>query len=138
MSRIPSLLSWIATLACCIGGLHAVAAAERPNVLFLAIDDLKPLTGSYEDSHVRIPFIDRFAETASVFTRAYCQQAVCAPSRVSTFTGMTPDFTQVWDLKTHLRDVVPNAVTLPEHFKAHGYITAGAGKVLHGFKNNDF
>ena len=107
-----------------------LAAADKPNVLFIAVDDLKPLLGCYGESSIRTPNIDRLAATGTVFLHAYCQQAVCGPSRASLLTGLRPDTTRVWDLQTRLRDQLPDVVTLPQHFKRHGYVAVGMGKVF--------
>ena len=104
----------------------------RLNVLFLAVDDLRPLLGCYGDKVALTPNIDRLAKRGIVFNRAYCQQAVCGPSRLSLMTGRRPDTTRVWDLKTHFREALPDVVTLPQHFKNHGYITRSIGKIYHG------
>jgi iduronate 2-sulfatase len=76
--------------------------------------------------------MDRLAREGTVFLNAYCQQAVCNPSRASVITGMRPDTLRVWDLKTHFRQHHPDIVTLPQHFKQHGYYTQSFGKILHG------
>ena len=104
----------------------------RPNVLFIAIDDLRPELGCYGALHVQSPHIDRLAKRGTVFLRAYCQQAVCGPSRTSLLTGLRPDTTGVWGNRTHFRKRLPDAVTLPQHFKNHGYHTQGMGKIFHG------
>jgi iduronate 2-sulfatase len=109
-----------------------VLAQSRPNVLFIAVDDLRPELGCYGNRIVRTPNIDRLARSGMVFERAYCQQAVCSPSRSSLLTGRRPDATKVWDLETHFRTALPDAVTLPQHFKNHGYHAAGLGKIYHG------
>ena len=83
------------------------SAAERPNVLFIAVDDLRPALGCYGDPHAKTPNIDRLAARGTVFNRAYCQQAVCSPSRSSLLTGRRPDTTKVYDLVTHFRDTSP-------------------------------
>ncbi|MBN2448998.1 MAG: sulfatase [Lentisphaeria bacterium] len=106
--------------------------AYRPNVLFLAVDDLRPLLGCYGDRAAITPNIDGLARRGIVFERAYCQEALCAPSRLSLLTGRRPDTIRVWDLATHFRDAVPDAVTLPQHFRRHGYHTRSIGKVYHG------
>ena len=92
-------------------------AAGRRNVLFIAVDDLKPYLGCYGHAPAITPHIDRLAARALTFTRAYCQQAVCSPSRTSLLTGRRPDTTRVCDLQTHFRGTIPDAVTLPEQFK---------------------
>jgi iduronate 2-sulfatase len=107
-------------------------AVGRHNVLFIAVDDLRPLLGCYGDKVAITPNIDRLAGRGTVFSRAYCQQAVCGPSRLSLMTGRRPDTTRVWDLKTHFRQALPEVVTLPQHFKKHGYITRSIGKIYHG------
>ena len=77
------------------------------------------------------PHMDHLASQSMRFDRAYVQQAVCLPSRISLFTGMRPNSTGVHDLQTKFRDTIPEAVTLPQHFAAHGYKTIGMGKVFH-------
>lgn len=116
-----------------LGGV-ALASAQgpkRPNILFLAVDDLRPELGCYGFPGVKSPNMDRLAKQGVLFTRAYCQQAVCSPSRTSVLTGARPDTTKVWDLVTHFRDAMPNVVTLPEHFKKNGYFVQGMGKIFH-------
>ena len=113
----------------------AAAAAPRragPNVLFLAVDDLRPELGCYGSQFVKSPNIDRIAKAGMVFRRAYCQQAVCSPTRSSLMTGTRPDTTRVWDLVTHFRTALPEVVTLGQHFKQHGYFVQGMGKIYHG------
>ena len=107
------------------------AFASRPNVLFIAVDDLRPELGCYGTQEIRSPSIDRLAAGGIVFTSAYCQQAVCNPSRASLMTGLRPDSTRVWDLVTHFRDTIPDVVTLPQHFKKHGYEAVAYGKIYH-------
>ena len=112
------------------GGL--AADAKRPNVLFFAVDDLRTEIGCYGHRHTHTPNLDKWARSALVFNRAYCQQAVCSPSRSSLLTGTRPDTTKVWDLETHFRKALPNVMTLPQHFKNHGYFVQGMGKIYHG------
>ena len=102
---------------------------ERPNILFIAIDDLKPILGCYGDTIIKTPNIDRIAKNGTVFLQNYCQQAVSGPTRASLMTGMRPDFTQVWDLKTKMRDVNPDIVSLPQYLISQGYSTQGIGKI---------
>lgn len=110
----------------------AETTAPRYNVLFIAVDDLRPQTGCYGDKLAKTPNIDRLAESGLLFNRAYCQQALCCPTRSSLLTGRRPDSTKVYDLYTHFRKALPNCVTLPEYFKQHGYHTQAHGKIYHG------
>jgi iduronate 2-sulfatase len=109
----------------------AAAGKERFNVLFITIDDLRPQLGCFGDRQVRSPHIDKLASQGIVFERAYCQQALCGPSRTSFLTGLRPDTTKVHDIETHFRSTVPSAVTLPQLFKNNGYFTRGFYKVFH-------
>ncbi|MBL8811216.1 MAG: sulfatase-like hydrolase/transferase [Planctomycetaceae bacterium] len=104
---------------------------RRPNVLFIAVDDMRCELGCYGASHVKSPNIDRLAASGVCFQRAYCQQAVCNPSRVSLLTGLRPDSTRVWDLVTEMRTVMPDVVTLPQHFRQNGYRSVAYGKIFH-------
>ncbi len=110
----------------------SLARAERTNVLFIIVDDLRPALGCYDDPIAKTPNIDRLAARGTTFLRAYCQQAVCSPSRLSLITGRRPDSTRVWDLSTHFREALPDVVTLPQHFKKNGYHSRSIGKILHG------
>ena len=107
------------------------AAPQRPNILFIAVDDLRPELGCYGRDYIKSPNIDRIARQGMTFNRAYCQQAVCSPSRSSLLTGTRPDTTKVWDLVTHFRDALPDVVTLPQLFKQGGYFVQGMGKIYH-------
>ena len=107
---------------------HQLPAAA-PNVLFIAVDDLKPLLGAYGNEAVKSPHIDKLADQGTVFLNAACQFPVCGPSRASILTGLRPESTGVLDLKTRMRDVHPEILTLPQHFKNNGYLTAGVGKI---------
>jgi iduronate 2-sulfatase len=121
-------------LAAFIAAVNLARAAQtnRPNILFIAVDDLRPELGCYGKDYIKSPNIDGLAKAGMVFNRAYCQQAVCSPSRASVMTGARPDTTKVWDLKTHFRVALPDVVTLGQHFKNHGYFVQGMGKIYHG------
>ncbi|ANQ52496.2 sulfatase-like hydrolase/transferase [Flammeovirga sp. MY04] len=104
-------------------------AQEKKNILFIAIDDLKPTIGAYGDDYAITPNMDKLADQGTVFLNNHCQQAVCGPSRASLLTGLRPDLVQVWDLKTKIRNKRPDVVTLPQYFKESGYLTYGVGKI---------
>ncbi|MEM6331969.1 MAG: sulfatase [Planctomycetota bacterium] len=110
----------------------AAMGADRPNVLFIAVDDLKPAIGAFGDDYAITPNMDRLAEMGTIFTNAHCQQAVCGPSRVSILLGRRPDATRVWKNQDKFRDHLPDAVTLPQRFKLAGYTSLGMGKLYHG------
>ena len=101
----------------------------KPNVLFIAIDDLKPSLGCYGNSEIKSPAIDKLAGRSTVFLNAHCQFPVCGGSRASLMTGLRPEAVGVMDLKTSMRAKNPNVVTIPQHFRNHGYATAAVGKI---------
>ncbi len=128
-----TILTWLMIVGAMLPlSAGARETAGRPNVLFIAIDDLRPALGCYGDEVAVTPNFDRLARRGTVFNRAYCQQAVCSPSRLSLLTGRRPDTIRVWDLATHFRDAFPDVVTLPQHFKNNGYHTQSLGKIYHG------
>ncbi len=108
------------------------STAKRPNVLFLAVDDMRPSLGCYGDKLAISPNIDRLANNGILFNRAYCQSALCNPSRSSLFTGRRPDTTRVWGNRAHFREALPDVLTLPEYFMHHGYHVENIGKMFHG------
>ena len=108
---------------------QGIKKTTKPNVIFIAIDDLKPTIGAFGDTFAKTPILDKLAKNATVFLNNHTQQAVCGPSRASLLTGKRPDYTKVRDLKTKMRDINPNILTIPQYFKENGYITAGVGKI---------
>lgn len=128
----------------CLGAIGGAAMAAFPglfectgakkssyNVLFIAIDDLRPQLGCYGQKQIVSPNIDQLASQGLLFERTYCQQAVCAPSRISLLTGLRPDSTGIYDIQTRLNNVLPNHVSLPKYFKQNGYETISLGKIYH-------
>jgi arylsulfatase A-like enzyme len=124
-----------AFLSCAAAAVET--APTKPNVLFLIVDDLRPELGCYGKDYIKSPNIDALAQHGMVFDRAYVQQAVCSPSRTCVLTGMRPDTTKVWDLKTHFRAAQPEVVTLLQNFKNNGYFVQGMGKIFHGHLNDE-
>ncbi|MGH8018324.1 MAG: sulfatase [Opitutaceae bacterium] len=108
------------------------SAASRVNVLLIAIDDLRPALGCYDHPTAKTPAMDSLADVGVRFDRAYCQVPLCNPSRASLLTGRYPSTTRVLDNEAWFRETIPDVVTLPEHFRSHGYTTARTGKILHG------
>lgn len=104
---------------------------KKFNVLFLCADDLRPNLGCYGDPVAQTPHLDRLAKSGILFERAYCQQALCAPSRASIMTGKRPDVLKITSGDAHFRDALPDVVTLPQRFKQNGYFAQAFGKVYH-------
>ena len=124
------VFSLLVIIGCCSSRV-SVLAAEQPNILFIAADDLRTELNCYGATHVSTPHFDRLASEGMVFDRAYCQQAVCHPSRASLMTGKLPDTIGVTSLYTDLRIAAPDVVTIPQHFRKHGYVAESYGKIFH-------
>ena len=108
------------------------SAADKPNVLFIIADDLRPELGCY-GSPAMTPNIDKLAARGVQFNRAYCQQALCNPSRSSFLTGRRPDSLHHWVNGTHFRKNNPDVVTIPQWFKQNGYVSRDVGKIFHNW-----
>lgn len=124
------LFLWLAA-ACSSSEESAENSKPKPNILFIAVDDLRPELGCYGSPIAITPHIDKLASEGLLFNRAYCQQAICSPSRASLMTGARPETTQVIENYTYFRDIHPDMVTLPQHFRNNGYETAYSGKIYH-------
>ena len=108
-----------------------LANDSKPNILFIAVDDLRPTIGCYGDALAVTPNIDKLSSQGVQFNRAYCQVAVCNPSRASLMTGLRPDTLGVWTLPIHFREAKPDAVTLPQWLRKYGYTAVSHGKIYH-------
>ena len=114
-----------------IATFATAAEAKRPNVLLICVDDLKPLLGCYGNTLIKSPAIDRLAARGLVLERAYCNQAVCSPSRNALMVGLRSTTLGIYDLPTNFRVAAPTAVTVAQHFRAHGWRTEALGKIFH-------
>lgn len=125
-SKIILAAGFIQFFVCC-----TPPEPQHYNVLLIIADDLRPELGVYGNKTVLTPNLDKLGNTGLVFSAAFCQISWCSPSRTSLLTGLRPDQTRVYDLKTHFRSHLPAIQTLPQYFKNNGYFTAGFGKVYH-------
>ena len=104
---------------------------RKMNVLFIAVDDLRPQLSCYGAKQIISPNIDRLAARGMLFERTYCQQAVCGPTRASLLSGVRPDTSKIYGNNTPVRKAMPDVTTLPEHFKNNGYESISIGKLYH-------
>ncbi|MEO0413931.1 MAG: sulfatase-like hydrolase/transferase, partial [Verrucomicrobiota bacterium] len=107
------------------------AKTNKPNVLFISIDDLRPELGCYGQTWIKSPNIDRLAERGTTFTRAYCQVTTCGASRASLLTGLRPTSKRFLNYQTYAEKDAPGAITLPEEFRQQGYHCISNGKIFH-------
>lgn len=126
----------LAVLFAAVSAEIVASAADRPNVLFVMADDLRPELATYGSVAVT-PNLDRLARRAVRFERAYCQQAVCNPSRSSMLTGRRPDTLRIWNNGAHFRENNPDVATLPLWFKTHGYEARCVGKIFHNWHTKE-
>ena len=115
-----------------VGLASSLMATEKRNILFIAIDDMRPEFGCYGSELAITPNLDKLAGEGVLFERAYCQEAICSPSRASIMTGARPDTIGVIENYTYFREVNPDVVTLPQYLITQGYETVHAGKIYHG------
>ncbi len=131
-TRIALLLLLVAAvLVAPADGLAQDASGRRPNVLFIAVDDLACTLGCYGDVVAKTPHIDSLAASGVCFQNAYNQLPLCNPTRASLMTGLRPDRIRVYDLDRHFRDELPDVQTLPQAFRRAGYFAARVGKIYH-------
>ena len=125
-------MAGVGALSLCLPAISRSGTVKKPNVLFIALDDLNDwIKVLNPDAPIRTPNIERLAKRGTLFTHAYCASAACNPSRTAILTGLRPSTTGVYGNKTDWRNALPDAVTLPQHFMTHGYRAEGAGKIFH-------
>lgn len=124
MSRIITFLTLLALAAC------QPAPQGPPNILFIAIDDLRPETGAYGARHMHTPHLDRLAASGMRFDRAYCQVPICGASRASLMTGTYPTRYRFLSARTRADEEAPGIVSLPGYLQQHGYYTLSNGKIF--------
>src|SRR5688572_14366611 len=131
---LGSLIVSIALAASALG-----APAKKPNVLFIAIDDQNDWIGAFGGHPLaKTPHLDALAKRGAALLNAHCQAPICNPSRTSLMLGLRPTTTGIYGLAPWFRtvDAWKDRVTLPQHFKAHGYRTLAVGKINHGDTGN--
>lgn len=129
--RFCILLFAFLIIACGQKKQNSAKNTQKPNILFIAVDDLRPELGCYGSPIAITPNLDKLASQGLLFNRAYCQQAICSPSRASLMTGARPETINVWENFTYFRDENPDIITLPQHFRNNGYETVYCGKIYH-------
>lgn len=119
------------SLAILSGGISCTDGNFRPspNVIYISVEDMMPNWGCYGDSVAFTPNLDAFAKEAVLFDDAHCQVALCTPSRTSILTGIRPSTSGIVKIDDDWQKMLPNAVSLPRHFKNNGYHTVIAGKI---------
>lgn len=115
----------------CLCFQMTVMAQQKPNILFIAIDDLRPELGCYGSDVAISPNLDKLASEGLLFNKSYCQQAICGPSRASVLTGIRPESSGVFHNYIKFREANPDVVTLPQIFRKNGYETVYTGKIFH-------
>jgi len=110
---------------------QAAEAPEQPNILFIAVDDLRPEINSFGVAGIKTPNLDKLAATGLIFTRAYCNIPVCGASRASLLTGTRPTRNNFLGYDTWADKDLPDNLTLPEYFRQNGYHTISNGKIFH-------
>ena len=129
--HLPGLAALLLFLGAPAAPSVAAPAPAKPNVLFIAVDDLKPVLGCYGDSLAKTPNLDRLSARGMRFDLAYCNQAVCAPSRNNLLVGSRSTTLGIYSLGTNFRKAAPDAVTLTQFFMRHGWRAEGIGKIFH-------
>jgi arylsulfatase A-like enzyme len=131
-NRMFTLIGALIALASCVS--NAALAGDKPNVLFISVDDLNDWIGCLGGHpQTRTPNFDRLAASSVLFNNAHCPGASCNPSRTAIMTGLSPHRSGLYQNGQKMRNVLPDAELLPKYFGNHGYWSAGSGKLLHYF-----
>ncbi|MCA9031503.1 MAG: sulfatase [Planctomycetaceae bacterium] len=120
----------------CLFWMSTASAADRPNVLFIAVDDLRPELGCYGAEHIQSPNIDRLASSGVLFEQAFCMVPTCGASRASMMTGIRPARKRFVSYLTRADEDAPGTLTLNTQFRQNGYYTVSLGKVFHHATDN--
>ncbi|MBN2643136.1 MAG: sulfatase [Victivallales bacterium] len=131
MKKSNKIIFWVLGLIFYSVNIHASTNDKKPNILFIAIDDLRPELGCYGKDYIHSPNIDKLASSGYLFNQAYCQVPVCGASRASILTGMLPTQNRFLSYHSRMDEDAPGFTTLPMHFKNNGYYTVNIGKVSH-------
>ena len=132
MKTTPTVLLTFAAAFALLSNVSEAASTSRPNVLFIAIDDMNDWSTVFDpDNPIKTPNLERLAKRGCFFSKAYCAAPGCNPSRTALLTGLLPTTSGVYTNGHPWRKALPDAVTLPKYFENHGYATRGAGKIFH-------
>ncbi len=127
---MKKLILYLIALIFILSGCNQLKEKERPNILFIAVDDLRTELGCYGNEQIISPNIDKLAAEGLVFNRAYCQQAICMASRASLMSGIRPNHHQIYNCES-LETDAPGILTLNQHLENNGYQIWASGKIYH-------
>ncbi len=137
MTKVMNKMNYVALAMGILPITSQVLAQERPNVLVFLVDDLRPELGCYGNESIKSPNIDALADNGVRFRKAYVQEALSAPSRISMLTGMRPENVGIYSLFTTMRSKYPELESLPQFFKDRDYKTISVGKVYHHTRDDE-
>ena len=117
----------------CADAQYNTSITCRPNILFIAVDDLRPELGCYGENHIKSPNIDRLAQSGIVFTNAYCNFPTCGPSRASLLSGIYPSYNRFIEWNCSQDEEFPGIMSLPLYLKTYDYLTISLGKIYNNY-----
>ena len=131
---LPRFSIALLLLSFCLPGIATAAPDEKPNILFISMDDLNDWIGCLGGHPQAItPNLDQLAASGVLFNNAHCPAPACNPSRSAIFTGISPHVSGLYENGQKMREVTPDATLMPKYFSENGYWSAGSGKLLHYF-----